>query len=134
MRILTITSIFITSLFFGSQALADDHNGEAKRAIVTTAIESREPTDNLNDSNVTTDVTKVYFFTEIMYQANTSVTHRWFLDGKLEAEVVLKIGSNRWRTYSSKNLVPSYHKGNWQVEAVSEKGAVLGSTTFVYGE
>lgn len=134
MRILTITSIILTSLLFTGFVQADDHKGEAKRAVVTSAIDNREPTDSLNDGVVAVDVNKVYFFTEVLNQANTSVTHRWFLDGKLEAEVVLKIGSNRWRTYSSKNLVPNYHTGNWQVEVVNEKGDVLGSAAFVYGE
>lgn len=101
-----------------------------QRAVVTSAIEDREPIDSL--SQVSPEVDKVFFFTEVINKANTFVTHRWLLDGKLEAEVVLKIGSDRWRTYSSKNLVPAIHSGNWQVEAVDEQNNILASATFSY--
>lgn len=133
MRQLAYFPLVLFAMLFTAQLIAQPQ-GEAKRAIVTTAIDSREPVDNLNDTVINTDVNKVYFFTEILNQADTSITHRWFLNGKLEAEVVLRIGSNRWRTYSSKNLVPTYHQGNWQVEVVDDKGKLLGSTAFVYGQ
>ena len=133
MRQLAYFPLVLFAMLFTAQLIAQPQ-GEAKRAIVTSAIDSREPVDNLNDTVINTDVNKVYFFTEILNQADTSITHRWFLNGKLEAEVVLRIGSNRWRTYSSKNLVPTYHQGNWQVEVVDDKGKLLGSTAFVYDQ
>ena len=125
--------IVLVCLLLPATSMADDHQGSVKRAIVTSGIDNREPSDNLNDMQVTVDTNKVYFFTEVLNQANTNVTHRWFLNGKLEAEVVLKIGSNRWRTYSSKNLVPTYHSGNWQVEVVAQNGQQLASQNFQFG-
>lgn len=101
-----------------------------KRAILTSAIENREPVDALTE--VLPNTGKVYFFTEILNKANTHVTHRWLLNGKLEVEVVLKVGSDRWRTYSSKNLAPEFHTGTWQVEVIDEKNNLLASTTFTY--
>lgn len=101
-----------------------------KRAIVTSAIENREPVDEL--SQVSPTVEKVYFFTEVVNKADTYVTHRWLLDGKLEAEIVLKIGSQRWRTYSSKNLVPALHSGQWQVEIVDQQNNLLASAAFSF--
>jgi hypothetical protein len=100
------------------------------RAIVTSSIENKEPTDEV--TQVTQEINKVYFFTEVLNKANTHVTHRWLLNGKLEAEVVLKIGSDRWRTYSSKNLVPEFHMGNWQVEVIDEQNNLLASAVFSY--
>ena len=101
-----------------------------KRAVITSAIENREPVDEL--SQVSAEIEKVYFFTEVLNQAGTYVTHRWLLDGKLEAEVVLKVGSNRWRTYSSKNLVPALHSGQWQVEIVDQQNNLLTSAAFSF--
>lgn len=101
-----------------------------KRAIITSAIENREPVDEL--TNVSSDIGKVYFFTEVINKANTHVTHRWLLNGRLEAEVVLKIGSDRWRTYSSKTLVPAIHSGSWQVEAIDEQNNLLATAVFSY--
>lgn len=129
-HVLTLLCAFL----FSAVSIADDHSPSVKRGIVTSSIENREPTDNLNDGVIDTDVNKVYFFSEILNAANTMVTHRWFLNGKLEAEVVLKIGSDRWRTYSSKNLVPTFHQGNWQVEVVDASGKQLISQRFKFGE
>lgn len=105
-----------------------------RRAIITDAIESREPVTDLTNTDVKTDTNKVYLFTEVIGKADTMITHRWFLDGKLEAEVILKIGSNRWRTYSSKSLFSPNHLGQWQVEVVDELNQPIASASFIYSE
>lgn len=102
-----------------------------RRAILTTGIDAREPVNNYNAKTVPEDTKKVYFFTEIVDKAGQYVTHRWFLNGKLVAEVALDIGSDRWRTYSSKNLI-SPLKGTWEVEVVDEQNRLLATTSFTY--
>ncbi|NVK24702.1 MAG: DUF2914 domain-containing protein [Gammaproteobacteria bacterium] len=120
--------LLITTVFLLGQSLAHAETSDfVKRAIVTSAIDAREPIDNLE---IVSDLDKVFFFTEVINSANTMVTHRWFLNGRLEAEVVLKIGSDRWRTYSSKNLVYPNHVGNWQVEVTDQNNQVIGSAVF----
>ncbi len=101
-----------------------------KRMAITSAIEDREPVDSL--THVDENIDKIYFFTEVVNKADSHITHRWFLNGRLESEVVLKIGSNRWRTYSSKNLVPALHSGNWQVEVIDQENNLLASAAFSY--
>jgi len=129
-----VIKLFVLAcLLLPLSTMAYEQQGSVKRAIVTSGIDNREPSDSLNDKLISAGTNKVYFFTEVLNQANTHITHRWFLNGKLEAEVVLKIGSNRWRTYSSKNLVPTYHSGNWQVEVVDQNGRQLASQNFRYG-
>jgi hypothetical protein len=105
-----------------------------RRAIITDSIVKREPASDLSNTSISTDVSKVYLFTEVIGKAGTMITHRWFLDGKLEAEVVLKIGGNRWRTNSSKTLDPTMHLGSWQVEVVDEKNHAIALVNFNYGE
>lgn len=102
------------------------------RAIFTTQVENREPVNTLNNKTVEADTNKVYFFTEIINKANSKIIHRWYLNGRLEAEVMLNIGSDRWRTYSSKNLMKNFHAGNWQVEVLDEQGKLLASEIFSY--
>lgn len=114
----------------GTSELSDN----IRRAIITEAIENREPVNDLTNTNVSTNIKKLYLFTEVIGKANSMVTHRWFLNGKLEAEVVLKVGSNRWRTYSSKSLYSPNHLGNWQVEVVDEQNTPIASVTFGYNE
>lgn len=102
-----------------------------RRAILTTAIDAREPVDNYNAKEIPEDTKKLYFFTEMVDKSGEYVTHRWFLNGKLTAEIVLEIGSDRWRTYSSKNLMPSL-RGDWEVEVVDQQNRLLATTSFVY--
>lgn len=115
----------------GSETVLSDN---IRRAIITDSIVKREPATDLSNSTISTDVRKVYLFTEVIGKAGTMITHRWFLDGKLEVEVVLKIGGNRWRTNSSKTLDPTMHLGSWQVEVVDEKNHAIALANFNYGE
>ena len=128
-HILCSTLIILCNLL--SSTVNANTSDYVKRAVVTSAIENREPIDNLEQVS---GLNKVFFFTEVTNSANSMVTHRWFFNGKLEAEVVLKIGSNRWRTYSSKNLVYPNHIGNWQIEVVDDKNQVIGSGFFTVSQ
>jgi len=102
---------------------------EVARAQFTTAIEDREPVDQL--TQVGDELERVYFYTEIHNRADTSITHRWSHDGKLASDVKLDIGADRWRTWSSKGMDPS-RAGEWTVDVLDEDGRVLGSWQFEY--
>lgn len=129
MKNLVTLMVTLAAILFSTVVQAEQTQ-HIRRAVITTAIDQREPVDNLTNT-VVTSVDKVYLFTEVVNKPNEFITHRWFLNGKLEAEVTLKIGSSRWRTYSSKNLV-SIHKGNWQVDVVDQQNKVLASAKFSY--
>ncbi|MBU2883137.1 DUF2914 domain-containing protein [Psychrosphaera sp. B3R10] len=120
--------VFLSSFSASSETIAPSVN----RAIITTAIADREPVDNYNEQTLPSGTNKVFFFTEVMNQADSNVTHRWFLNGKLEAEVKLNIGSNRWRTRSSKNLDANFHSGSWEVMVVAADGTILTTETFLF--
>jgi len=124
------TFVLALLVLLASEAARAETSEFVKRAVVTSGIENREPIDSL--SEIPDGTNKVYFFTEVLNKADTHVTHRWLRNGVLEAEVVLKIGSNRWRTYSSKNLVPELHSGNWQVEVIDQQNNLLASAVFSY--
>ena len=137
-----VTSIRMAGFFIGLIALlGSTHllanetdqltNQFIQRAVLTTEVSDREPVDNLNATAINENTTKIYFFTEVTDLAGQTITHRWSLNGNVQVEVSLNIGSNRWRTYSSKNLVP-IPKGTWLVEAVDEQNRVIASTTFTY--
>jgi hypothetical protein len=108
-----LSFIIIVSLSLFSQlAIA-----QVERSQLTTNVESREPTDNLNNRVQGTmgEVKRVYFFTQISGLSNQQITHRWLHQGDEKAAVTLNIGSDSWRTYSSKRI-PSYWQGEWQVQ------------------
>jgi hypothetical protein len=73
---------------------------------------------------------KVICYTRIKgVQETAEITHVWYYDGKTMAKVPLHIGSPNWRTYSSKNLLPSW-TGKWEVRILDEGGAVLATAEF----
>ena len=127
-----LLSTLLSTLLFISFNSAADTSQHVARAIFTSQVENREPVNRLNETTVEADVKKVFFFTEILNKANSKIVHRWYLNGRLEAEVMLNIGSDRWRTYSSKNLMKNFHAGNWQVEVLDENGKLLASEIFNY--
>lgn len=129
MKKVQVVFIFIITLASLIQTVNANASDNIARAIITSQVENREPVDDLTVIKAG-ELDKVYLFTEVINQANTMITHRWFHNGRLEAEVVLKIGSDRWRTYSSKNLVYPNHEGQWQVEVVDQKNQPLGSAQF----
>jgi hypothetical protein len=65
----------------------------------------------------------------VVDHANTSIVHEWHHDGVLEAEVELNVGSNSWRTYSSKQI---HHMatGDWTVRVVNTNGEQLAEHPF----
>jgi hypothetical protein len=75
-------------------------------------------------------VDKLYCFTEIVTDNYpTKVVHIWLYDNNIIAEVPLEVNSGKWRTYSSKRILPNW-EGNWKVEVYDDEGKLIGSTTF----
>ncbi|CAM4282330.1 DUF2914 domain-containing protein [Pseudoalteromonas byunsanensis] len=116
----------ITNVALGAQI---DSN-LVSRAVLTTGIADREPIDVLKEHLEQTDFTeKLFFFTEINNMQGQTVQHLWFHQDQLMAEIPLQISSIRFRTYSSKNIMPS-QTGPWRVEVVTEQGQLLAQKSF----
>lgn len=115
------------TLAFTSAASA----GEVSRAQFTSAIENREPIDEITRLDINHG--RIYFFSEIRNAQNQTVTHRWLHGDQLMAEVPFNVGGPRWRVYSSKNLVSAW-TGIWTVQVVDDNGAVLMEKRFEYVE
>jgi hypothetical protein len=76
------------------------------------------------------DVGRVICFTRVIGAAEpTTITHAWYHEGNTMAKVDLDVGSASWRTYSSKNVLPSW-TGSWEVRVLDASGVVLASKSF----
>jgi len=105
-------------------------SGRVARAIFTTAMVDREPTDDVKTLPNSTG--RVYFFSDLRELAGQIVTHRWEYKGELMAEVTFKVGAGvRWRVYSSKNLLPEW-TGTWTVLVNNENDQTLQRSSFEY--
>ena len=107
-RLMIVLSLGVFSHFATAQV---------ERSQLTSSIESREPTDNLEGivQGQNDEMKRVYFFTQVTGLANQQIIHRWLYEGEEKAAVTLNIGGDSWRTYSSKRL-PNYWQGKWQVQ------------------
>ena len=122
--------LLLFSFFIPVQPLKADEIG-VTRSIITTEIKALEPVSRLE--RVPTTVQRVFYFTELTGLAGHAISHRWEYNGQLMAEVRFEVGSNRWRTWSSKNMLPSW-TGTWQVSVVDDGGNLLEQQAFEYIE
>jgi len=99
------------------------------RTAFTSAIENKEPVSDLRI--ISSDISRVYFFTELMGLNEHTIIHRWEYNGQVFAEISFQVGGNRWRTWSSKNLLPSW-TGKWQVSVLDEGGNIIEQSGFEY--
>jgi hypothetical protein len=98
--------------------------GTVERALFTSAIEGREPVDELQQ--IDTNQAQLVFFSELMGFEGQEIWHRWIYQNEVMAEVVFQVSGPRWRVHSSKNLMPDW-TGTWQVDVVDGYGRVLAS-------
>lgn len=103
--------------------------GQVTRALFTRQVKDLEPVDNV--SVLTSDITRVTYFTEITGMAGQIITHRWEYNGKVVLEKRLEVGSSHWRAYSSKKLDPAW-LGEWKASVVDVAGGTLSVNTFTY--
>lgn len=99
------------------------------RTVFTSAIENKEPVSDLQ--TISSDISRIYFFTELMGLNGHTIIHRWEYNGQVLAEISFQVGGNRWRTWSSKNILPSW-TGKWQVSVLDEGGNIIEQSSFEY--
>ena len=105
------------------------HRSEVVRAAFTTSIVDREPQGTI--SQLTTDHTKVYYFTELANMTGRRIIHRWEYKGKVMAEIPFEVRGPRWRVDSVKTLLPAW-TGEWTASNVDEDGRILALNTLEY--
>lgn len=97
-----------------------------ERAVLTSDVDNREPVDDLGHEYQLSgaDYDQVSLFTHMINHANHGITHRWYRNQHLQAEVDLTIGSDSWRTYSTKRI-QHMETGDWTVRVVNENDDLL---------
>ncbi len=118
---LTVVLMMFSNALFAAENIS--------RSAFTNGVEDREPIDKVGQ--LTNDKEKIYFFTEVKGMTGKTITHRWEHAGDVKAEVSFKVGSDRWRVWSSKNLQPHW-VGEWIVSVVDENGNTLVEESMAY--
>lgn len=125
--LLTLLALFMVTI--GPMQLATA--GEVTRAQFTSAIEQREPVDEV--TLLSNNINKVHFFSELRDMQGQTVIHRWQLDGKVMAKVSFDIAGPRWRVNSSKTLLPGW-VGDWTVAVIANSDTIINEYHFQYIE
>lgn len=107
-----------------------DVEPEIRRAQFASAVENREPVDQMAALQLTwqePDPKHFHFFTEFYNAEDQVFHHRWHLNGELISSVSFTVKSPyRWRVYSKKR-VTSDLVGEWRVDVTDDSGNVLHS-------
>ncbi len=73
---------------------------------------------------------KLYCLTSIIgAQKAIEITHIWYYNNAERARITLAVKSPRWRTFSSKIILP-HEIGHWQIVVVDPEGNILDSFPF----
>jgi hypothetical protein len=98
------------------------------RAVLATGVEDREPVGV--DSVFTTAAGTLYFYTVFEGDfGERDVEHVWLRDGEEMARVPLTVRGPRWRTWSSKAVLPDW-TGSWTVKVVGGDGTEHAAVAF----
>jgi hypothetical protein len=107
-------------------------NLKIEKSALCASIENREP-QGISD-RFSKNSKQIYYFTHVTGARDTAVImHRWYHEGKLFQNSILRINSPSWRTHSRRSLINIDEMvGNWRVEAVEQtSGRVLDEAAFV---
>jgi len=121
--------IFIIVLLLSGVLLAQNPPDiEVSSIAICTGVENRQPIGT--DSVFTADTGKLYCYTKLTSQADTSeISHVWFYQDKEMAKINLLVKAKTWRTWSVKTILPAW-KGNWKVDVQDANGKVISSASF----
>ena len=97
----------------------------------TTAVEDREPVDAI--AFLENEARSIIFYSDIRGYSGATLLHRWEYQGQVMAEVPFVIGGDRWRVWSSKELLPAWI-GDWTVSVVKADGEVIAAESFSYNQ
>ncbi len=123
-------------LFLALPALAQDEATPApesdsgigvKVAEVCLKVEERQSVGTAE--RFASDVGSLACFSRITGGEGQTVVHAWIHEGTTRARVELQVGSDSWRTWSTKQILPSW-TGSWEVKIMTPEGQVLHTVAF----
>lgn len=94
-------------------------------------VEQRQPINRLK-SPIPKYIREIYCYTEIANAKGQTLYHRWRTDTQILATIPLEIGSDNYRTWSSKKMASGW-QGQWYVEILDSQQNVIERTEFIYG-
>ncbi|MBT3252041.1 MAG: DUF2914 domain-containing protein [Candidatus Marinimicrobia bacterium] len=110
--------------------IVSDQEGDLEivKLVISSGVKDRIPFDDL--LVVPFSIGRVYTFTVVSSEYETTIVHVYKYEGKEVARVPLTVGESAyWRTWSSKYIEKS-RLGEWTAEIQTEEGKVLAERQF----
>jgi len=106
------------------------NNLMAIEVAVSSSIKNRLPQGIGNTFEWSTE--RIYIWNRIKGESpHSSIRHIYYFKGEKVSDVLLKVRSSHWRTWSYKTLSNTRYIGQWRVDVTSVDGKVLKSINFV---
>jgi hypothetical protein len=120
---------FMAPLFISPDASAQDF--KVPELVVGKEINKKDRTVIGEGTIFASDVGKLVCFTKVTGAVkHTQIHHVWYFEGKTIAKIPLQVKSRSWRTWSSKEILPSW-QGDWVVKVLDSDGLVIASKQFI---
>ena len=101
---------------------------QVDEAVICRDVADREPVEP--GTLFPADAGKLYCFTRVLgAEGEVTIHHVWYWNDRKMADVPLVVRSPRFRTYSSKRILPSW-TGAWRVEITGPQGEPLATAAF----
>ncbi|UCG60678.1 MAG: DUF2914 domain-containing protein [Candidatus Zixiibacteriota bacterium] len=125
--LLLVTLTLLAAPCLGQEAAPVGPFTEVETAVCT-AIEERQPAGTALSFG--SDVGQLFFWTKCIGATDTTaIQHVWVREGETMATVDLPVRSSAWRTWSSKQILPSW-TGNWEVRVLDAGGNIIKAVAF----
>ena len=131
MSVLIIGGLFEPSISLATNSICEPGSGKVARAMFTTTINDREPTNRV--LILENNTTKLYFFSDLRHLQGRTITHRWEYEGHVVDEKSFQVNGARWRIYSRHKMDPTM-LGRWTAVVTDEDGCPLKAVIFQYVE
>ena len=114
----------------GATRILSDH---VTRFVLTDEVRNLEPVGGLTDIRARPPggPLAVFAFSDVRGLGGETLYYRWIRDENVAANVKVRVGSDRWRSYSSK-FITGAMRGPWRVELRNSAGELLAQAEFQY--
>jgi hypothetical protein len=103
-----------------------------KRFLLAKDVVSNEPQGDIGDTALNdAGYVAVSSFSEVTGQQGETLQYRWLHNGKEVLRIRVPVGSNRWRSHSTKRIYAGM-KGSWRAELRNSAGELLASIDFTF--
>lgn len=103
-----------------------------KRFLLAKDIVGNEPKGDIDDIALNDDGCRAASsFSEVIGQKGEILQYRWLHEGKEVLRIRVPVGSNRWRSHSTKRIY-AWMKGGWRAELRNSAGELLANIDITF--